>query len=208
MAEKRVRILALAMAVLLSANLTFAESRAALAVASGMAALNGTALSHSTTIFVGDQLETSTNSAVTISLNGTTVLIGANSRMHYFGESVALHSGSMQVSTSKGMKLQTDTVTIEPNKTEAKFRVDRGTKTVQVAALAGELKVFNGEETRVLEPGTTVTLQEQDDDQAPSPVKGPSNRKLFIYVASAAGGAAAMIYMTHDEKKPISNQIP
>ncbi|HEX6879477.1 MAG TPA: FecR domain-containing protein [Terriglobales bacterium] len=202
------RILALAMAVLLPANLTFAESRAALAVASGMAALNGTALSHSATIFVGDQLETSTNSAVTISLNGTTVLIGANSRMHYFGESVALHSGSMQVSTSKGMKLQTDTVTIEPNKTEAKFRVDRGTKTVQVAALAGELKVFNGEETRVLEPGTTVTLQEQDDDQAPSPVKGPSNRKLFIYVASAAGGAAAVIYMTHDEKKPISNQIP
>ena len=135
--------------------------------------------SRSTTIFAGDQLETLANSAVTINVSGSTVLVGANSRVHYFGDLVALHSGSMQVNTTRGMKLQTDSVTVEPNKEAAKYRVDRSTDTVYIAALTGELRVDNGGEVAVLPPGGNLTLKERDDDQTASPVSGPSNKKLF-----------------------------
>ncbi len=205
----KTKVVCLAMALVFPASMMLAETKAAMAVASGVAALNGAALSRSTTIFAGDQLETSANSAVTINVSGTTVLIGSNSRVHYFGDSVALHSGSMQVNTSKGMKLQTDSVTVEPNKdNSAKYRVDRSSNLVQIAALTGELRVENGGDVAVVPPGGNLTLKEQDQDQAVSPVKGPSNRKLFVVAASAVGGAAGIIWLTRDEKKPISNQIP
>ncbi len=205
---KPVKIVCLAMALVFPMSVMLGETKAAMAMASGVAALNGATLSHSTTIFAGDQLETAANSAVTINVSGSTVLIGANSRVHYFGDSVALHSGSMQVNTSKGMKLQTDSVMVEPNNESAKYRVDRSTDTVLIAALNGELRVNNGGDVAVLPPGANLTLKEQDDDQTAPPVKGPSNRKLFVVAATATGAAAGIIWMSRDQKKPISNQIP
>lgn len=179
-----------------------------MAMASGVAALNGATLTRSTTIFAGDKLETAANSAITINVSGSTVLIGANSRVHYFGDSLALHSGSMQVNTSKGMKLQTDSVTVEPNKEVGKYRVDRSTDTVLISALVGELRVNNGGEVALLPPGTNLTLKEKDDDQTASPVKGPSNKKIFFVAAGAVGGTAGIIYWKRDEKTPLSNQVP
>jgi FecR protein len=208
MHARTVRILCLAMAAIVPSAVMSGEAKAAMALASGVAALNGASLSRSAAIFAGDQLETSSNSAITINANGSTVLIGANSRVHYFGDSFALHSGSMQVNTSKGLKLQTDTVTIEPNKGAAKFRVDRASKTVMIAALTGEVRVNNGEETAVVPPGGSLTLKEKDDDGPESAVRRTSDKAIFYIVAAGAGGAAAMIFATKNEKKPISNQIP
>lgn len=51
-------------------------------------------------------------------------------------------------------------------------------------------------------------MKEKDDDQTQSPVRGPSNKKIFVVAASAVGGAAVIIWLTRDEKKPLSNQIP
>jgi hypothetical protein len=202
------RIVCLAMALVIPTSMMLGETKAAMAMASGAAALNGATLSRSTTIFAGDQLETLANSTVTINVSGSTVLVGANSRVHYFGDSVALHSGSMQVNTTRGMKLQTDSVTVEPNKEAAKYRVDRSTDAVYIAALTGELRVDNGGEVAVLPPGGNLTLKERDDDQTASPVGGPSNKKLFVVAAGVVGGAAAIVWLTRDEKKPLSNQIP
>jgi FecR protein. len=202
------KIVCLALAVTFPMSVMLGETKAAMAMASGPAVLNGATLTRSTTIFAGDKLETGANSAVTINVSGSTVLIGANSRVHYFGDTLALHLGSMQVNTSKGMKLQTDSVTVEPNKEIAKYRVDRSTDTVQIASLTGELRVNNGGEVAVLPPGGSLTLKEQDDDQTASPVKGPSNGKIFVVSAIAVGGAAGILWLAHDEKKPLSNQIP
>lgn len=205
---KLVKIVCLSMALVFPVSELLGETKAAIAMASGVAALNGAALSHSTTIFAGDQLETAANSAITINVSGSTVLIGANSRVHYFGDSVALHSGSTQVNTNRGLKLQTDSVTIEPNKDAAKYRVDRNSQIVQIAALTGELRVDNGGDVAVVPQGGSLTLKEQDQDPTASPVKGPSNRKFFIVVASAVGATAGIVWLSRDEKKPISNQIP
>ena len=205
---KRVKIVCLVMALVFPSSVMLGETRAAMAMASGVAALNGATLSQSSTIFAGDQLETSANSAITINVSGSTVLIGANSRVHYFGDTVALHSGSMQVSTTKGMKLQTDSVMIGPAKDAAKYRVDRSSDTVQIAAVTGELRVDNGGEVAVVPPGGSLTLKEKDDDQVASPVKGPSNKTFFVVAAVAVGGTGLLLWSKRDEKKPISNQIP
>lgn len=208
MSSRRTQILSLTMLVIFPASMMLAEARAAMAMASGVAALNGTALANSTAIFSGDLLETGANSALTITSNGSTVLIGANARVHYFGDSVQLHLGSTQVNTSKGMKIESDTVTIEPNKSSAKYRVERAQHTIMIAALAEELRVDNNGETTVLPPGGSLTLQEKDDDQTASPVGGPSNRRIFVVAAGAVGGTAAILWLKNDKKTPISNQIP
>ena len=205
--QKRVKIVCLAMALVLPMSVMLGETKAAMAMASGVAALNGAALSQSSTIFAGDQLETSANSAITINVSGSTVLIGANSRVHYFGDSLALHSGTMQVNTTKGMKLQTDSVMIGPNNDVAKYRVDRSSDTVQIAAVTGELRVDNGGQVAVVPPGGSLTLKEKDDDQIASPVKGPGNKTFFVIAAVGVGATAAIIFAKRDEKKPISNQI-
>ena len=208
MPSRSMKITCALMLAILPASMMLAEAHAAMAMASGVAALNGTALANSTAVFSGDLLETGPNSALTITSNGSTVLIGANARVHYFGDSVQLHLGSTQVSTSKGMKIESDTVTIEPNKGSAKYRVDRAQHTIVIAALAEELRVDNNGETTVLPPGGSLTLQEKDDDQTASPVGGPSNRRLFVVAAAAVGGTAAILWLKNDKKTPISNQIP
>ena len=176
----------------------------------GIAALNGTAVRSTTTIFSGDLLETGANSALTIDANGSTILIGANSRVHYFGDSIDLHLGSTQINTSKNLTVETETIKISPNSTSAKFRVERAPHTVLIAALEKELRVDNNGEATVVPPGSTVTLVEQDQDQTASPVGGPSNKKIFVYAAVGTGAVAGLLYW-HSEsnkKKPISNQIP
>src|SRR5512142_2584299 len=208
MSATALRALCCVMLAIFPASMMLAEADAAMVMASGAATLNGTALAHSTAIFSGDLLETGPNSALTITSNGSTVMIGSNTRVHYFGDSVQLHLGSTQVSTSKGMKIESDTVTIEPNKGSAKYRVDRAQHTIMIAALAEELRGDNNGETTVLPPGGSLTLQEKDDDQTASPVGGPSNRRIFVVAAAAVGGTAAILWLKNDKKPPISNQIP
>lgn len=210
MSARMVKVWCCFMLLVFPASMVIAESQAALAIANGIAALNGTAMHSTTTIFSGDLLETGANSALTINTNGSTILIGANSRVHYFGDSIDLHMGSTQINTSKNLKVETETIKIAPNSTSAKFRVERVPRMVMIAALEKELRVDNNGEVTVLPPGTTVTLVEQDQDQAASPVSGPSNKKIFYYAAGVTAGAAALIYWHSEknEKKPISNQIP
>ncbi len=198
------------MLLVFPASMLLAESQAALAMVSGAAALNGTAMGSTTTIFSGDLLETGANSALTINTKGSTILIGANSRVHYFGDTIDLHLGSTQVNTSQNLKVETETIKISPNGTSAKFRVERTPHTVVVAALEKELRVDNNGEATVLPPGSTVTLVEQDQDQTASPVGGPSNKKIFVYAAIGTGTAAGLLlwHSESNKKKPISNQIP
>ena len=198
------------MMLVFPATMVLAESQAAMAVVSGVAALNGMAIHNTTTIFSGDLLETSANSALTINTNGSSILIGANSRVHYFGNSIDLHLGSTQVNTTKSLEVETESIKISPNSTSAKFRVDRAPHTVVIAALEKEVRVNNNGETTVVPPGSTVTLVERDQDQTVSPVSGPSNRRIFVIAAAAVGGTALFLDLENrtDKKTAISNQIP
>lgn len=198
------------MLLLFPASVLLAETQAAMVMVSGMAALNGTAMAGTTTVFSGDLLETGANSQLTINTKGSTILIGANSRVHYFGDSIDLDSGSTQVNTSQKLQVQTETIKIEPNSTSAKFRVDRAPRTVVIAALEKEVRVDNNGESTVVPPGTTVTLVEQDQDQTASPVGGPRNRKIFAYFLIGTGATAGILYGRSEmnKKKVISNQVP
>ena len=198
------------MLLLFPASTVLAESQAAMVMVSGIAALNGTALAGTTSIFSGDLLETAANSGLTINTKGSTILIGANSRVHYFGSSIELQLGSTQVNTSQKLEVQTETIKVEPKGASAKFRVDRAPHKVVIAALENEVLLDNNGETTVIPQGTTVTLEEKDRDQAASPVSGPSNRRIFGIVLIAAGGTAAVLYGRSElnKKKVISNQIP
>lgn len=198
------------MLLVFPASMVLAESQAAMAIVSGMAALNGAAIRNTTTIFSGDLLETGANSALTINTNGSSILIGANSRVHYFGNSIDLHLGSTQVNTTKDLKVETESIKISPNGASAKFRVDRAPHTVVIAALEKEVRVDNNGEATVVPPGSTVTLVEQDQDQTVSPVSGPSNRRIYVIAAAVVGGTALYLDLENrtDKKTAISNQIP
>jgi hypothetical protein len=210
MSARMVKVWCCFMLLVFPASMVLAESQAAMAIVSGIAALNGTAMGPSTSVFSGDLLETGANSALTIHTKGSTVLIGANSRVHYFGDSLDLHLGSTQINTSQNLKVETETIKISPNNTSAKFRVDRAPHTVVIAALEKELRVDNNGEATVVPPGSTMTLVEKDQDQTASPVGGPSNGRIFVIAAIGTGAVAGILYVksASGKKKPISNQIP
>ena len=194
--------------LVLPSSILVAESRAAMVMVSGTAAVNGSAMAASSTLFAGDLLETGASSALTINAKGSTILIGASSQVHYFGDFIDLQLGSAQVNTSKDMRVETENIKVGPNKTSAKFRVDRAPHSVVISALAEEVRVDNNGDTRVLQPGTNVTLVEQDHDQPASPVHRLSNGWIFLYAAGGVTGTSILLLKLNDKKRPLSNQIP
>ena len=196
------------MVLVLSASMLLAESQAAIVMVSGVALLNGESIVNAHTVLIGDSLETAPNTALTINTNGSTVLIGASSKVRYLGDSLELQLGSAQIHTSKRLRLETESVRVEPNGTTAKFRVDRAPHTVVIAALEQELRVDNNGEQKVLPPGTTVTLTEKDQNDPASPVRGPSNGRVFIYAAGATVGTSILIWKLDHKKPNVSDQIP
>lgn len=214
MSSRALRPLCLILVLVLPATLISAETRAAIVFASGMAVLNGTALPRSTSIFSGDRLETSNDSAVTILADGSAVLVGPNSRLLFQGDAIELKKGSTQISTSKGMKTQTDTLIVEPSQDTAKYQVTRGATRVMVASLSGSVTVTNGKSIEVLAPGESETFsddtekkQKKDRDRAGA--AAISDRTLFLWASAAlaAGGFLAWWFL-RDDRKPLSNQLP
>lgn len=208
MSPKAARALVWMMLLIFSVRDQAAESQPAMVTASGVAAMNGVTLVRTANLFGGELLETRQGAALTVSKPGSSILIGPNSRARYFGDYLELQLGLTQINTSMRLRLQTDSVEVEPDGPAAKFRVERATHTVVIAALERAIRVNNNGETRVLSPGTTVRLVEKDQNDPASPVSGPSNGRIFIYAAGTLGGAALLIWKLDHKKPCVSNQIP
>lgn len=214
MSGRLIKALSLCLVFVLPTSLMCAETHAAMVFATGIASLNGAALPRSTAVFAGDVLETSKNSVVIINANGSTVQVGATSKIQYQGDAIDLSSGATQVSTNTGMKVQADTLLVAPANRVAKYQVSRLQGKVTVAALNGSLSVLNGKTSDVLTTGETRTYTDDPDDKDKRKrdkvaAAAVSDKTLFFWGAGALAGGGTLAYlMLRDGRKPLSNQLP
>jgi hypothetical protein len=175
------RHLCIVMMVIFPASMMMADTSAAMLSTSGHAMLNGAKVAHSTTVFSGDRIDTSMDSAATISASGSTVLVPASSSVQFRGDVIELQSGSAVVSTIKGLKVHVGDLTVAPVSGSAKYDVSTSGEHVIIAARTGSLSLVDAD-------GTTTTLQEGSTTSSKK-----SRRKGGAVPGMGGGGGAGAV---------------
>src|SRR5882757_5374130 len=130
--------------------------------------VNGNAVTPTSTVFGGDRIETAPNSAASLTMNGSSVLVGQNSNLVYNGQSVSFASGGAVVQTSQGMSAKFDRVDITPNQASAKFRLEQKGNILTVSALEGNVSIANGTKNLALNAGQQVDIDLKAQDRSKS----------------------------------------
>jgi hypothetical protein len=161
------KVVAVLMAIALPASVMSAETRNAMLFASNTAVLNGTIFQRTSAVFPGDKLSVPAKSAVTINLNGSSILVPAFSNITYNGDSVALEpQAAVAVTTTKGMAAQIKDIKISPAKDgSAKYQVARYNGQVFVAAKQGTVLIASAAGSHVLAEGSTTTLPDPEQEK-------------------------------------------
>src|SRR5437868_13291053 len=88
---------------LVSADAMASSAAAAILRGNGGISVNGSAVTPTSTVFKGDRIDIAPNSTVTLSTNGSSVLVEQNSSLIFNGENVSFTSGGAIVKTAQGM---------------------------------------------------------------------------------------------------------
>jgi hypothetical protein len=169
------------MVLLVTCALISADALAAAAAATlhgnGGVSVNGNAVTPTSTVFGGDRIETAPNSAASLTMNGSSVLVGQNSNLIYNGPNVSFAAGGAAVQTSQGMAAKFDHVAITPNQPSAKFRFQQNGSMLTVVAMEGSLSIVNGTKNLALNAGQQVDidLNAKDARKAAGDEPGLSN---------------------------------
>ena len=204
------------LAVILPAATMSAETHAAMLYATNTVMLNGVGAERSSAIFSGDTIQTPADSAVTITTQGSTVVVGPSSLLVYQGDAVRLGSGLAMVTTEKSMKTQIQKLVVTPaSEGRSSYRVARGSGKVLIAALHGSVKISDGSSEKMIAEGTATTIA--DPDPQPQATPGTSGGSAGVGKASAVAvgigigagiGAGVLIgYLAfRNNKEPLSPQ--
>ncbi len=120
----------------------------------------------STTIFVGDKIETARSSAAVITSEGSTVLVPARTTVLFGDNVIDVGCGGALVTTVRGMsaRLMSHRVGIYPTDTYAKFELNTAHGNLQIAVREGSVNVVESgtkelpENSKVIE-GSGKVLQ-------------------------------------------------
>jgi hypothetical protein len=206
------KIMACILAVLLPAATLSAETRAGMLYATNTVMLNGVGASRSSAVYSGDTIQTPADSAVTLTVQGSTVMVGPSSLLVYQGDAVRLNSGTTMVSTEKRMKTQVQKLLVAPaSEGRSTYRVARGNGKVLIAALRGSVTISDGSSVKTVAEGNTTTVADPlPAPQAPGATPGAGGGNvggistgLAVGLGIAAGLAAALIAI-ETTKEPVS----
>jgi len=113
-----------------------------------------------TTVFVGDTVETSANSAAVITTEGSTVYVPANTDVTYGKNQISVGCGGAVVSTVTGMtaNVMNTAIQVVPENEYSRFEVNQSNGTIQIAAREGTVVVKNGAKFATLAAGASMTF--------------------------------------------------
>jgi hypothetical protein len=178
--------------MIVPASLFAADSGAAMLYADGAAWLNGSHVPKSSAIFVGDLLQTRSDSAANIHAPGSSITVFGDSLVQFEGASLKLEHGGVSVSTSKGVATSAGDVRVAPATSQwTEFNVTDTDGTVRIAARKGDLTVTDGSGTVTLAQGQETTRDEQSDQSnqtSQTDNKNKKNKKRAVGAAPAAAG--------------------
>ena len=181
------RVVSYLLPLIVPASLFAADSGAAMLYANGAAWLNGSHVPNSSAIFVGDLLQTRSDSAANIHAAGSSITVLGDSLVQFEGDSLKVEHGAVSVSTSKGVATTAGDVKVAPvSNVWTEFNVSDTNGTVRIAARKGDLTVTDDNGTVTLAQGQETT-RDETSDQSDSKKK---NKRRGVGAAPAAGGGA------------------
>ncbi len=193
-----------------------------LSVTEGDTATNSSHALHSSALFIGDTVATSSDSVASIDAEGSMVLVLADSSVQFEGSSVKMGHGGVVVTTSQAMAVRAGSLTIAPvAQRSSKFEVSDSHGRVQIAAREGALAINDGTSTTILQPGQETTRpdseqannkkRDQNKGAEPSGTGFHMSKKTALIIAggaAAAGTTAAIILATGNGSRPVSPATP
>lgn len=207
----RSKFLAWILAVMLPASMMAADSAAAILYASGTAWINGNSVPKSSAIFVGDLVQTKSDSVANIKTAGSDVIVVADSLVQLKMNAVGLEHGSVTVRTSKSMAAQVGGLTITPAAAAwTVFDVTDTDSMIHILARSGDLVLNDG---TALPQGQETTREESSKKKrkgagATPPAAGGILNTPIAIGAGVGGIAGLTIWVLLQGDDPLSPSSP
>jgi hypothetical protein len=206
------KLVSCALVLLVPASLFAADSAAAMLYTNGTAWLNGATVPKSSAVFIGDLVQTRTDSVANIKAPGTSVMVAADSLVQLKENAIRLEHGTLSVGTSKNLAAQVGGLKIVPASAAwTEFQVTDTDGTVRIMAKKGDLSLSDG---TTLPQGQETTRDETDQNNkkrkgggaAPAAGGGILNSPVAIGVGSfVIGGLTAWVLVQGDDPLSPSN---
>jgi len=130
------------MIIILPASLMAQDSGRAMLHSDGGVWLNGNPAPNSSAIFVHDLVQTQKEHSAKIDAAGSTVTVQPDTIVQFEGEELVLDHGSLQVSTSHGMRVRVNCLTVIPLTSEwTRYNVIDVDGKMTVAAQENDVKI-------------------------------------------------------------------
>ncbi len=184
------RMVAIVLLILLPGSLFAADAgAAAMLYTTGNAWVNGASVPRtSSAIFVGDLLQTRSDTVANINSAGSSITVHSDSLVQFGGSSLKIEHGGVTVSTSKSVAAIAGDVKVTPAADAwTEFNVTDVDGTVRIAARKGDLTISDGKGTLTLAQGQETTRDENSDQPASGEKK---NKKRATGAAPGATGGA------------------
>ena len=212
MAEKVVSVM---MALMVPMTLMAAEVRGALLVPQGQVSVNGSPAQRSTALFAGDRVQTGPNAGGMITANGSSVQVAPQSAIIFDGNSVSLSSGGAAVKTSSGMKAKLSGLSVQPVEKGARYSLGQRNGKVVVAALQGKLRITDGRQELLLDPGKAMVTDAPKDEAgqaggaggaAGGAGGGLSTATIVVVTAAVVGASVGLAVGLTEASTPAASQ--
>jgi hypothetical protein len=198
------------LALTLPASLIAADSAAAILYSSGTAWINGASVPKSSAVFVGDLVQTRSDSVANIKAAGSEVSVLPDSLVQLQSDAIKLEHGTVSVATSKGMAAEVGTLKIRPaTGVWTIFQVTDTDTTVHIFARKGDLALSDG---TTLPQGQETTRQETSKRKrrgAAMPAGGTgifNSQTAMVVSVIAIGGVTTWVLTRSDD--PLSPSSP
>ncbi|MGA9642345.1 MAG: hypothetical protein WBQ72_13195 [Terriglobales bacterium] len=153
------------------------EPTSAMLYTTGSAWVNGSEVPKSAAIFVGDMLQTRSDSSASIQANGSSVMVMADSLVKFEGPAIEIEHGGVRVTTSQSLAAHAGDVTITPKASSwTEFQVVEADGVVQIIASKGDVTVQDPQGTTTVAQGGQTTR-----DETTGPEKKKKKKKGGAY---------------------------
>ena len=195
----------------------------AMVYVSGSASVNGALVPHSSAVFPGDTVQTTSSSQANLTAAGVSVTVFANSSIKFESYGVSINDGSADVGTSKkDMAVKAGIVTVTPaSGAWTEFQMSHRNGAVQIVARKGDVNVTSGAETVTLAQGQSDTRDDspastdadngkrKKRDEGPAPaLSTPVFDSPLLIGLGAAGIAGGLAYVLLRGESPVSPSVP
>lgn len=190
--SKRLHLLVTGLLLLALPSLTLmADSASAVLYASGNVNVNGSAVNRSVTVFDGDTIHTAANSAGTLALKGTSIVVQGGSTVVFTRSGLRLDTGAASVKTTQGVTASIGGYLVAPAEMNGRFAVIQSGSQITVAALEGALRITGAGRNFAVKPGQSLSLALSEATQGSGCVDNKKVDAVGTFIRDSAGNYIA-----------------